>query len=169
MAFPIQRDLVIPQGADFDETFLWLTGLPDKPRWRTPWTSDATFIPNDLTSWAGVYYVATKRNRAAQPDVSPLDWDPVTPMDLTGFTARMMARQHKNASPALSLTDTLSSDGSGFVLGAAAGTVQMLVANETTDTLPDAVLAYDLELVSAADEVTRFMSGQVIVTVQETR
>lgn len=169
MAFPIQRDLVIPQGADFDTTFLWLTGMPEQPKWRGPWNADLTFVPRDVTSWDGVYYAATKRNRAAQPDVSPLDWDACLPVDLTGWSARMMAREHKTAAPALDLTDDLSDDDSGFTLGGDTGRIGMHVANETTDTLPDAVLAYDLELVSDDDGVTRFMAGQISVVVQVTR
>lgn len=168
MAFPIEHDLVIRQGSDFARTFRWLTGLPEKPRWRDPWDPTATFVRNDLTQFDSVFYLALSRNRAMQPDVSTDVWEPVAPKDLTDFTARLMAREHKTADPALSLTDTLSADGSGFVLGGAAGTIRMQVANETTDGLPDAVLAYDLELVSSSDEVTPFMAGQITIPIQVT-
>lgn len=168
MAFPIQRDLVIRQGSDFARTFRWLTGLPEKPKWRAPWDPSITFVKNDLTMLDGVYYTALVRNRAAQPDESPEVWEPISPKDLTDFSARLMAREHKTAEPALSLTNVLSGDGSGFVLGGDAGTIRMQVANETTDDLPDAVLAYDLELVSPDNDVTPFMAGQISIPTQVT-
>lgn len=168
MAFPIEHDLVIRQGSDFARTFRWLTGLPEKPRWRDAWDPTATFVKNDVTMFDTVFYVALARNKAAEPDVSPDAWEPLSPKDLTDFTARLMAREHKVSEPALSLTDTLSGDGSGFVLGGTAGTIRMQVANETTDGLPDAVLAYDLELVSPDDAVTPFMAGQITIAIQVT-
>lgn len=169
MAFPIQRDLVIRQGSDFTRTFRWLTGLPDNPRWRDPWDPNITFVKNDITFFDTTYYVATARNRAAQPDETPDVWDPLSPKDLTGWTGRMMARERKIDAPALSLTTTLSSDGSGLVLGDAAGTVLLKIANETTALLPDAVLAYDLELVSTDTSVTSFLAGRISVDLEETR
>lgn len=167
MGFPIQHDLAVEQGADFTETYTWHQGVPAGARDRGDYSPDVTYLRNDLTLFANVLYVAGARVKGENPDVSS-SWTALEVVDLSGYTARMMAREHKTGDPVLTLTNVLDANGSGITLGGAAGTIQLALTNDTTDLLPDAYLAFDLELVSAGDLVTPFMKGLVVVGPQVT-
>lgn len=161
MSFPIIRDLVIPQGTDFDETYTWWLDAPDEARDRGDWGASTTYYPRDLAVFASVVYAATVRNVGEEPDGSG-SWTALTPVDLTGWSARTMARERLTDDPVLDLTDVLEVDGSGLILGDTAGTIELKIANTRTTGLPDMILKYDLELVSPGGLVTRFMQGRVV-------
>lgn len=93
-----------------------------------------------------------------------------SPVDLTGYTARMQVRETQaSTATILSLTS-----GSGITLGGTAGTILLEASATTTagvasaDT-PQAVYAYDLELVSGAGYVTRLVEGNFYVDPEVTR
>jgi hypothetical protein len=86
-------------------------------------------------------------------------------VNLTGYTARLQVRRTKTHPDTLvSLTDA-----SGITLGAAAGTIAILIAAATTTTLPAGVWVYDLELISGAGLVTRLLEGRFQVVGEVTR
>lgn len=94
------------------------------------------------------------------------DGEPPTPIDITGYKARMQIRaQPEAADPMIELT----TENGRITLGGAAGTVDLLIADEDTDLLPKGKWVYDLELVSAGGEVTRLVQGSVKVSRNITR
>lgn len=91
------------------------------------------------------------------------------PVDLTGWSARMQVREgYESESPLLSLTD-----GDGITLGGTAGTIDVLVDDETTAGLPTGVPAahcvWDLELENPSGRVTRLAGGEALVTPEVSR
>lgn len=87
-------------------------------------------------------------------------------VNLTGYTARMMARTHVDApTPFI----TLTTENGGITLGGAAGTITLLMTAAATAALTDTVGFYDLELVSGGGTVTRFLQGIVTVSREITR
>ncbi len=90
-----------------------------------------------------------------------------TPVDLTGYAARMQVRRKYDApDPALlSFTDA----NGAITLGGAAGTIAIKGLATLTDVVPAKQGVYDLELVAPNGDVTRLVAGIVIVTPEVTR
>ena len=90
-----------------------------------------------------------------------------TPVNLSGYTARMQVRDgYDGGSAIVSLVN-----GTGITLGGTAGTIVVaLTATETAaiDATPSGQYVYDLELVSGAT-VTRLVEGTFIVSPEVTR
>lgn len=89
-----------------------------------------------------------------------------TPIDLTGYTARMQVRRKHDADTAML---NLTTENSAIVLGGAAGTIAITAAATLTDDLTGKVAVYDLELVSAGGVVTRLIEGCVTISPEVTR
>ncbi len=88
-----------------------------------------------------------------------------TPVNLTGFTARMHMRETLEAAdPFL----TLTTENGGITLGGGAGTIQLLASATQTTAIIATSGVYDLELVSGAN-VTRLLEGLVIISPEVTR
>jgi len=88
-----------------------------------------------------------------------------TPVDLTGYTARMQIRERLEDSTTIA---ELTTENSKIVLGGVAGTIQLLL----TDTETSAITTngvYDLELISGGGVVTRLMQGKTILSKEVTR
>ena len=87
------------------------------------------------------------------------------PVDITNYTASMMARTSVDSdTPFL----TLSTSGSGITLGDAAGTITLsLSANDSAALTENGV--YDLELTDASGNVTRLLQGNLLVNKEVTR
>ena len=107
------------------------------------------------------------------------DWERIltvaiggTAVNLTGYTARMMARSDYTASTA---TLSLTTGGSGITLGGTAGTITLGQTAAQTASLGSALanaqtqLVYDLELVSSGTVVTRLVQGVITVYPEVTR
>jgi len=91
--------------------------------------------------------------------------DPATPVNLTGYTARLQVRSSTDAATtALELTTA----NGGIVLGGAAGTIALAVSATATAALSPGYYVYDLELVNGAT-VTRLVEGRVTVSAEVTR
>lgn len=88
-----------------------------------------------------------------------------SPVNLTGYTARMQARQ-THASPT-KILDLVSP--TNITLGDAAGTVRVVVAATATDDLNAGTYVYDLELESGSGVVTRLIQGSLTVSPEVTR
>ena len=90
-----------------------------------------------------------------------------TPIDLTGFTARMQMRETVEAStPFL----TLTTENSGITLGGVAGTINILATAVATSAITATGGVYDLEIVSGDTiTVTRLLEGLVFISPEVTR
>lgn len=84
-----------------------------------------------------------------------------TPINLTGYTGRMQARQQYTSPdpPLFSLT----SPNSGIVIVAALGQVEITIAASVTTLFAAGQYVYDLEIVSPAGVVTRLIEGRCVV------
>lgn len=103
-------------------------------------------------------------------EVFALQNDDGTPVNLTGYTARMQVRRtFKAATPALSLT----SPAGGLVINGAAGTVTVSVSNSQTAALcvdnDRTQYVYDLEVESGGGLVTKVSKGFFTVHPEATR
>lgn len=88
-----------------------------------------------------------------------------TPINLTNYTARMMARTSIDAAaPFL----TLSSPSNGITLGGAAGTISLSISAAATALLESGGV-YDLELEDAGGNVTRLLQGNMLLNKEVTR
>ena len=89
-----------------------------------------------------------------------------TALNWTGFTARMQVREAADATATLV---SLSTDGSGIVLGGTAGTIAVTITSTQSAAIPAGSFAYDLELVSSGNQVTRLLQGAFTVVGNVTR
>lgn len=91
------------------------------------------------------------------------------PINLTGYTARMMVRYKvADAAPIL----TFTTENGGITLGGALGTINITGLASLTDAIPTTKVktaVYDLELVSSTGVVTRLIEGKAIIIPQVTR
>lgn len=81
-------------------------------------------------------------------------------IDLTGFTGRSQMRKHYTSSNSQSFTVTLNSS---------EGTVGLTLTSSQTANLVPGRYVYDVEVVSAANVVSRIVEGIVTVTPEVTR
>ena len=87
-------------------------------------------------------------------------------VNLTGFTARMMARSSAD-SPTAFLT--LTTENGGIALGGTAGTLMLSRSPAQTAALPATSGVYDLEVVDGAGQVHRLLQGNLMVSAEVTR
>lgn len=80
------------------------------------------------------------------------------PVDLTGYTARMDVRTAPGGSLVASIIQ-----GSGIVLGGAAGTITPTLSAAATGAMRAGTYAYDILLTSPAGFVTRLLAGSFTV------
>ena len=87
------------------------------------------------------------------------------PVDLTDYTARMMARRRITDSyETLSITTD-----DAITLGGVAGTITILLKAAETSALRAGTNVYDLELVSPSGVVTRLIEGALWIDPEVTR
>jgi len=88
------------------------------------------------------------------------------PVDLTGYSARMQAKdKHKTScAPIINIT----TENGGISLGGEAGTIELLVSAVDTEEIYPKEYVYDIELVSS-DFVYRLLEGKFIVTPEVTK
>lgn len=88
-----------------------------------------------------------------------------TAVNLTGYTARMQARDDVTSTTTiLSLTQ-----GAGLTLGGVAGTIIIALTATQTAALVAGNYVYDLELASSGGVVTRLVQGTLAVSAEVTR
>lgn len=88
-----------------------------------------------------------------------------TPINLTGYTARMQVRREYSATVA---DLTLTTENGGITLGGALGTIVLSAQASTTASLAAGSYVYDLELV-LGNVVTRLVQGNFLVNAEVTR
>jgi len=101
-----------------------------------------------------------------------MESDGETPIDLTGYEAKMQVREFHDDEDAL-LTLTSEVDG-GIVLGDEDGTIEIHAVPALTDLLPLSVSGtingvYDIKLTSPSGVVTRFLEGRCRIASAVTR
>jgi hypothetical protein len=84
-----------------------------------------------------------------------------TPVNWTGYTARMQVKQYESSAAVLTLTN-----GGGITLGGSAGTIALSMTAAQTVITPGRYL-YDLELINGTN-VTRILQGKLTVDGQVT-
>jgi hypothetical protein len=95
---------------------------------------------------------------------------PVTPVDLTGYSAHMQIRSSYADSGGTTYAD-LSTGGGGIVLGGTAGTIMLSMSHAVTSALAfgaGETAAYDLKLTSPSGGVSRLLQGAVLLSLQVT-
>jgi hypothetical protein len=85
------------------------------------------------------------------------------PVDLTGYTARMKARDTTRRASAVNEIISLTSPSGGIVLGGAAGTIAVTISASATASMLAGKYIYDLELVAPNTTVTRLIKGAFTV------
>lgn len=101
-----------------------------------------------------------------------LEDDGVTPIDLTGYTGRMQVRADyaESSGSVLMTAETTGGGGNGFMtLGGATGTIDISVPAANTTSIHSGRYVYDLELVSGSGTVYRLVRGGVNWTAEVTR
>lgn len=92
------------------------------------------------------------------------------PVDLTGYTAAMQAREsYKSASAALDLTsvDDVYTDRESLYLGGTDGTIRIYIDQNTSSQLSAKTYVYDLEIYTGT-ETYRLIEGTLTVTPEVT-
>lgn len=92
--------------------------------------------------------------------------DTGTPIDLTGYSARMQIREEVSSNIALV---SISSATGEIVLGGIAGTIAVHIPASVTTGLSFNTGKYDLELEDSAGVVTRLIQGSVTLSPEVTR
>ena len=85
-----------------------------------------------------------------------------TPVNWTGYTAKMQVKEHLNSDAQFTLTN-----GSGITLGGSAGTVQIDISAAQSGAVVPGTYIYDLELTSGTT-VYRVLQGKLTFTGQVT-
>lgn len=88
-----------------------------------------------------------------------------SPVNLTGFTARMHVRRDVDAS---SILVELSTQNGRIALGGAAGTITLTLSAATTAGISRSGV-YDIEIVSSGGQVSRVLRGDFVVDREVTR
>ncbi len=91
---------------------------------------------------------------------------PAVPVDLTGCTARMQIRA---TIPSTTVLHELTTENGGIALGGAAGTITLYISDTATALMAWATGVWDIEIITAAGDVTRLLYGPVTVSPEVTR
>lgn len=87
--------------------------------------------------------------------------NPVTPIDLSGCTARCQFRTEVNALPILL---ELTTENGRIILGGTDGTVEITIPADVTEAMTWSEARHDLEIVHPSTTVRRLMEGSVVVS-----
>ena len=126
---------------------------------------------------AGVYNINVEQGASWTLDLTWKD-DAGDPIDLTGYSARMMIRKAYSSSPLLSLSSTAGDIELGGVLGTIAITAsadqtsQIAIEYSTltiNDSKPCQIMVYDIEAESSDGTVTRLLQGSAYVYPEATK
>ena len=88
-----------------------------------------------------------------------------SPIDLTGYDARMHIRSKRTSTTTIHELTV----GSGITLGGVAGTISLLINDTDTAAFSFTSAVYDLELISSGGVVTRLLEGSVSLRKETTK
>ena len=89
-----------------------------------------------------------------------------TPINLSGYSARMQIRRAYTSPSSLA---TFSTENGRIALGTVSGTIEVTGDAALTSALAAKTAVYDLELVSPVGAVTRLIRGTVTITPEVTK
>ena len=89
-----------------------------------------------------------------------------TPINLTGYTARMQIREHLASAGTLA---ELTTANGGIIINAALGKLTLTLSATATDALTPSRAVYDLEVESSGGVVTRLLQGNILIERSVTR
>lgn len=89
-----------------------------------------------------------------------------TPINLTGYTARMQIREDITSGTVLI---SLTTENGGITLGGVFGTITLLIMASVTAAIAWTTAVYDLEIISPSGIVTRLVEGRITVSPEVTR
>ncbi len=89
-----------------------------------------------------------------------------SPVDLTGYTARLQVRAGFDSPSAII---NLTTENGGIALGGALGTITLNLSASSTAALSPLVGVYDLELISGSGVVKVLLEGSAIITQEATK
>ena len=92
--------------------------------------------------------------------------EPATPVDLTGYTARMQVRESIEAADVLV---ELTTENSGIALGTTNGQIDLYISAADTAEYTWTGGVYDIELIAPSGDVLRKIKGSVSVSPEVTR
>ena len=118
-----------------------------------------------MTSPAGIYDIIADQGSTFSRRITWKD-STGTPINLTGYTAKMQVRETVDSSTVLL---ELSTTNSRITLGGAAGTIDLTASATVMTALAYGQFVYDLELTSAGGVVTRVVQGSFTVPGEVTR
>ena len=110
------------------------------------------------------YDISTEQGSSLSRVVTYSDADS-SPINLTGYTARMQVRPRASSGYAYL---TLTSPSGGLTLGGTTGTITILVDGSVTSAIPAGDYVYDLEVVNGA-YVDKVMGGDFTLSAEVTR
>jgi len=87
-------------------------------------------------------------------------------IDLSGYTARLMARESLDADEVFL---NLTTENGGIVLGDEDGTITLSISAADTSAITATAGVYDLELISGSGIVTRLLQGGIVISKEVTR
>jgi hypothetical protein len=88
------------------------------------------------------------------------------PVDLSGYTARMQAREYADSASAFI---DLTTENGGITLGGASGSIDIAMTATATAALTPIKGVYDLELISGSGIVYRIVQGELCVIAEVTQ
>jgi hypothetical protein len=97
------------------------------------------------------------------PPVAPVTVTTWEPIDLTGYTARMMVRTRDDVEDGATLLATLDTSTTGLTLGGVAGTITMELPGTLTGMIPAGRWVYDLRLVPPSGDADYLVEGPFIM------
>lgn len=83
-----------------------------------------------------------------------------TPIDLTGYTAKMQARAKAGSDTTVF---DLSTENGGIALGGTDGTITINISADESTNVSTLKCVYDLELVSPLGVVKRLVQGKIVI------
>lgn len=90
----------------------------------------------------------------------------MTPINITGYTARMQIRKSYHSD---SFEIELTTENSGIVIDGPTGKVSLYISNTGTSALSFSDGVYDLELIDVSADVIKFLRGSVSVIEEVTK
>jgi len=102
----------------------------------------------DLTIDKGTYY---QKSFIYQDDTR-------TPINLTGYTARMQCRKTYNSTSTIL---DLTTENGGLEIVALEGKITIIITDTFTTTITETKGVYDLELIDSSSKPTKFLRGTI--------
>lgn len=114
---------------------------------------------------AGTYDITIEQGATFTLNLRWLDSEG-TPIDITGYTARMQVRRkYSDKTSVLSLT----SQDNEIILGDSLGTIDVTASDEKTAAINIKAGVYDLELETPSGDVVRLVQGTAVISPEATK